>query len=596
MTRQSLRVRLLAIVLIAIVAIAAAEALVSTWGLARVRNLATDSSAQVLQQRTAAYLQTVAQGYASSIDQSVGTTQHWASLTRDYLSEAERSQITVRLVDFRRAQDGWRYHAGATTTLLPPGDDDDQMATKLAGSQNLETLMPGMARQSPEIARVSFLTTYGAMRTYPPIDPAALPPGWSVQNDEAYRAALENQSLRRAWSGIHPGLGTSAQVISAVAPVFQGDTFAGALAIDLNLNYYNNYIKHIVAEQSGFAFIVDSQGRLVAAPELGQLALLGRPLAPREQGAIDLGQALPQLDPLLGQMRKTGSGTGTANIRDRSYLVAYASIDRLGWSLALAAPVDEITASTNDLSIQIGDVAADTSRLGLAASIVAVALLAVLLSLVLGHQIIHPLTSLVAATKAIAAGDLRPIAIRRGDEIGQLARSFNLMAESVAASRAELIAANQQLECKVDERTADLHMAVAKLEETSASQQELLATLRAVSTPVIPVVAGVLAMPLVGQIDQERAQNMTAALLERIERERARMVLLDITGVPLIDTHVAQLLLELVAACRLLGAQVVLVGVAPEVAQTIVTLGIDLRGLRTAADLRTAVEQILSRR
>ena len=345
MNRHSLRVRLLAIVLIGILAISAAEALVSTWGLARVRGLATDSSAQVLQQRTAAYLQTVAQGYASAIDQSVGTTQHWASLTRDYLNEAQRSQVTVNLVSFQRARDGWRYHTSATTTLLPPGEDDDQMATRLASSQNLETLLPGMARQSPEIARISYLTTYGALRTYPPIDPAALPPGWTVRNDGAYRAAAENQSLRRVWSNIHPGLGTSAQVISAVAPVFQGDTFAGALAIDLNLNYYNDYIKHIVAEQNGFAFIVDGQGRLVAAPELGQRALLGRALAAREQGTIDLSQALPQLAPLLAEMRKTDGGTATANIRDRSYLVAYAPIDRLGWSLALAAPVEEITAA-----------------------------------------------------------------------------------------------------------------------------------------------------------------------------------------------------------------------------------------------------------
>ena len=154
---------------------------------------------------------------------------------------------------------------------------------------------------------------------------------------------------------------------------------------------------------------------------------------------------------------------------------------------------------------------------------------------------------------------------------------------------------NQQLEHKVQERTADLDMAVKQLEGAFATQQSLLQTLREVSTPIIPVVAGVLAMPLVGQIDTERAENMTSALLTRIARERIHTVLLDVTGVPMIDTQVAQSLLLLVTACRLLGAAVVLVGVRPEVAQTLVTLGIDFRGLRTAADLRSAVEQIIIR-
>ena len=71
-------------------------------------------------------------------------------------------------------------------------------------------------------------------------------------------------------------------------------------------------------------------------------------------------------------------------------------------------------------------------------------------------------------------------------------------------------------------------------------------------------------------------------------------MLLDITGVPVIDTNVAVSLLRMVAASGLLGAEVVLVGVAPEVAQTIVALGIDLRGLRTAADMQAAVEQIMA--
>jgi anti-anti-sigma factor len=264
--------------------------------------------------------------------------------------------------------------------------------------------------------------------------------------------------------------------------------------------------------------------------------------------------------------------------------------------MGLGVPLDEVTAATNRTAEKVTAIASETRSFGLLASLAALILLGLVMSYVLRRQFVRPLTMLSSATQAIAEGDLQPIAATGDDEIGQLARSFNTMSAALGASRAELTAANTQLEAKVRERTADLDMAVARMEQLFATQQDLLRTLREVSTPVIPVLEGVLAAPLIGQIDDERAENMTRDLLARIERERARTVLLDITGVPLIDTQVAQALMRAVSASRLLGAEVVLVGVAPEVAQTIVTLGIDLGDLRTAADLRSAVEQLLARR
>jgi anti-anti-sigma regulatory factor/HAMP domain-containing protein len=280
----------------------------------------------------------------------------------------------------------------------------------------------------------------------------------------------------------------------------------------------------------------------------------------------------------------------------RPYLLVYAPISGIDWGLGIAAPLDEITASTTETTTRISAIAGETSLLILAASLAAVVTMSLAMGLVLRHQLIRPLSTLISATEAIAAGDPRPIAIVGDDELGRLAASFNTMTGALESSRGEITATNQRLALTVKERTADLGLAVAKLEEANATQQELLRTLRNVSTPVIPVIEGVLAMPLIGQLDDERTQHMTRVLLERIEHESARVVLLDITGVPVIDTRVAQALLRTVTASGLLGAEVVLVGVAPEVAQTIVALGLDLRGLSTAADLRSAVEQIMAER
>lgn len=126
-----------------------------------------------------------------------------------------------------------------------------------------------------------------------------------------------------------------------------------------------------------------------------------------------------------------------------------------------------------------------------------------------------------------------------------------------------------------------------------ASQQTLLAEL---SSPLIPLADGVLAMPLIGTIDAARAEHIVEALLAGVSAQRARTVILDITGVRTIDTRVAAALLRAAGAVRLLGAEAVLTGIGPEVAQTLVGLGVELRGVTTLASLRAGIEYARRRR
>lgn len=158
------------------------------------------------------------------------------------------------------------------------------------------------------------------------------------------------------------------------------------------------------------------------------------------------------------------------------------------------------------------------------------------------------------------------------------------------------------LESQVAERTQALEGQAHKLttqalelNEMVGTQAQLLTTIRQMSTPVVPLQAGIIVMPLVGMIDAERARQVIAALLAGIETHRARVVLLDITGVPLVDEGVANSLLQAMRAAQLLGADPILVGLRPEVAQTIVALGVDLEGLETCGDLRQGLEEALQR-
>jgi rsbT co-antagonist protein RsbR len=125
-----------------------------------------------------------------------------------------------------------------------------------------------------------------------------------------------------------------------------------------------------------------------------------------------------------------------------------------------------------------------------------------------------------------------------------------------------------------------------------ARQQEEMLEL---STPVVKLWDGVLALPMIGTLDSARTHMVMEALLQRIVETGSIVAIIDITGVPTVDTLVAQHLLKTVSAIRLMGAECIISGIRPQIAQTIVHLGIDLRGVTTKATLADALAVALSR-
>jgi rsbT co-antagonist protein RsbR len=133
--------------------------------------------------------------------------------------------------------------------------------------------------------------------------------------------------------------------------------------------------------------------------------------------------------------------------------------------------------------------------------------------------------------------------------------------------------------------------------ERAALQQQIIDTqrdtLRELSTPLIPITDDVMIMPLIGTIDSGRAQMVMEALLEGVARHQAQLVLLDITGVAVVDTQVAQAFIQAAQAVRLLGAQVMLTGIQPQIAQTLIMLGADLSGIQTQSSLQAGIAAAL---
>ncbi|MBS4202307.1 STAS domain-containing protein [Bacillus sp. FJAT-49732] len=117
--------------------------------------------------------------------------------------------------------------------------------------------------------------------------------------------------------------------------------------------------------------------------------------------------------------------------------------------------------------------------------------------------------------------------------------------------------------------------------------------LQELSAPLIPVFEKISIMPLVGTIDTERARLIMENLLTGVVKHRADVVLIDITGVPVVDTMVAHHIIQAADAVRLVGAKCMIVGIRPEIAQTIVNLGIDLEQIITTSTLRKGIEKAL---
>jgi len=158
---------------------------------------------------------------------------------------------------------------------------------------------------------------------------------------------------------------------------------------------------------------------------------------------------------------------------------------------------------------------------------------------------------------------------------------------------------HQELEAQVAQRTEALAQALEASKQQAEEQARLLQELQqqreliyGISVPLLPVTERALVMPLIGALDADRLDQAREKALQRVKQQGSTHLIIDVTGVPVIDSQVAQGLMMIVRSCHLLGAKTMMVGVRPEVAQTIVSLGVDLSLLDTRADLYSALKEL----
>ena len=154
---------------------------------------------------------------------------------------------------------------------------------------------------------------------------------------------------------------------------------------------------------------------------------------------------------------------------------------------------------------------------------------------------------------------------------------------------AQLTAALDMYEPVANNILAIVAMAFIRERENVVRQQQ--EAIRELSTPVLQVREGLLILPIIGLIDSLRAKQLTEQLLNAIRANRAKAVVVDITGVPAVDSKVANHLLQTVDAARLMGARVIVTGLSADVAQALVYVGVDLTRLKTVGDLQGGIEE-----
>ena len=354
--------------------------------------------------------------------------------------------------------------------------------------------------------------------------------------------------------------------LAIVARAIRSGDREGVVAAWVELDWAYDLLRRARTERGGYAYVVDRIGQVLLHEET-------RFTSPQRIRTDIAGiQAVVQGQPL--PLYYTG-----LNWPGETVIGASRPLEQADWTVIAEQPLAALFREFLPLA------------LGFVVVLLLSAIAAAVVGLYISRRVAAPISLLREGARRIGAGDLEHrILLRTRNELTDLAEEFNRMAEGLQEARARQEAWGRELEERVQERTAELRRALRQIQEEAVVREDLLRTIREMSSPVIPVMEGILVMPIVGALDSERARRVIEDLLSGIEQRQARVVILDITGLAVVDTAVAQALIEAAQAARLLGAQPILVGISPEVAETLVHLGVELSAFRTAATLQEGLK------
>jgi GAF domain-containing protein/HAMP domain-containing protein len=373
--------------------------------------------------------------------------------------------------------DGGQYGNKPTDTssvFIPAGTSiDEALLADLNISAYLDFAAPAVLQAHSSLLALYAIDTRGITRYYPNINLASLlPPDFDATQRPYFviSAPMFNPQRLARWTIPYVDAAGGGLVVTAAAPVYEGEQFLGVIAADMQLSEITAQINSIQVGETGYAFMIDDAGRILSMPEAG-FEMFG--LRPEEMKNDEffkqtvLGLGTYELQSVTKRMTSGGSGLLTVDVEGVDTYITFSPIKTNGYSVALVVPVSElqtaIAAARNETQQQI------QSAIRLAATLLIVLLVfAVAVSLGLGRAIAAPIQRLTQVASQVAAGDLTVQAsASTSDEIGTLASAFNTMTF-------RLREALEDLEKRVEERTVELTLANER-NERRARQFEAIA-------------------------------------------------------------------------------------------------------------------------
>ena len=325
---------------------------------------------------------------------------------------------------------------------------------------------------------------------------------------------------------------------------------AGMLVVQVDLSALGNIVAAGGSGHSGYTYLIDREGNLIAARDSDRVT--------RREDVTRIKGVRAALD------SKQPSGM-YGGLHGGRVIGSMERVAEVGWRVIAELPTGEAFDYLNSLLLLLG--AWVLIGVGLTAGVWRY----------INRRVVQPILTITQGAQVIGQGELEHrIAVEAGEELMNLADEIN----ATAAQRQSAELERQQAE---QDR--------ARLQQEIIEAQQL--ALHELSTPIIPVMDQILIMPLVGSIDSMRAKDIMRALLAGIHEHRASVVILDITGVPIVDSGVAGHLDKTIQAARLKGAHTIVTGISDAVAEAVVDLGIDWSALDTLSDLQTGLVSAL---
>jgi anti-anti-sigma factor len=394
-------------------------------------------------------------------------------------------------------------------------------------------------------------------------------------------APAENPSRKTVWTKTYIDPQAKICMVSAVTPVYDGARFLGVVGHDIALQ---DLVRRTVEEKLAGAYnvLLRKDGHLIAHPTLAAAIEGGG-------GSFDVARSGdPKLQALHRRAAAVTERVALVESEDERDYLAVARVPGPDWYLVSVYPKSELQ-----------KIAYQSAKFVLFAGLIALLIELGLVYWILQRQVAAPLEAILSATKRVSEGEFSiALDVRRRDELGSLAASFMSMASAVR-ERAELkdkaLAEREENEERIRALNKELEQNLERERDRATALEQLNRAVDALGAPVLEVWTDVLALPIIGHLDEARASKMTEKLLNEVARTRCRFVILDITGVEVIDPQTVAQIVKVVGAVELLGAGCVLTGARPAVARAMSDLGVHFGAITTRPSLKQGLIECIRR-